>query len=174
MWEADPDPIPPVGTQQTWDPFVEESVFGIKEISHLLSKWFFVIGIEQRHGVPQGIASEHPLVQHLAAAEGATRGVPRQVEQLRPVAGVGRVGSQVLVQLGSEGRIEIGLGGQGHKAAGSQKLDDFNHPGVHRSAELGPASLERGGGGRHDTPLVRRGVGLGCPEAGLQYVSLGD
>ncbi|MED5569645.1 MAG: hypothetical protein VYE19_08250, partial [Chloroflexota bacterium] len=44
MWEAEPDPIPPVGNQQKWDTFVEESIFGIKEIAHLLSKWFFVIG----------------------------------------------------------------------------------------------------------------------------------
>src|SRR5437660_4484643 len=57
------------------------------------------LGIDRRHGAGagQGIAREKALVEHLAAAEGAAGGVPRQAEQLDPVPGGGVVGRQILL-----------------------------------------------------------------------------
>src|SRR5713226_3264679 len=42
---------------------------------------------------------EKPLVQHLTTAEGAAGGVPRQAEQLHPIARRGVVGGEVLLDL---------------------------------------------------------------------------
>ena len=56
----------------------------------------------------------------------------------------GGVGGQVVLHGWRQRAREIGLGGQGHEAAGPQQVDNFHHPGVHRAAKQGAARLERG------------------------------
>src|SRR4051794_3018170 len=69
----------------------------------------FAFGVDRRHraGAGQRIAGEEALVEHLAAAEGVAGHVPGQAEQLDPVARLGVVGREVLVDRGPKRPLEI-------------------------------------------------------------------
>src|SRR3954454_14679283 len=67
------------------------------------------LGVDRRHraGAGQGIAGEEELVEHLAAAEGVAGHVPGQAEQLDPLARLGVVGREVLLDRGLHWPFEI-------------------------------------------------------------------
>src|SRR5712691_5238280 len=77
------------------------------------------LGIDRRHGAGarERVAREKALVEHLAAAEGAAGGVPRQAEEFDPVPCRGVVGRQILLDRRRHRALEIRLARGQQKAA---------------------------------------------------------
>src|SRR3989454_11911759 len=107
----------------------------VEELSHALHD--LVLGIErvQRARPGERVAGEESLVENLAAPEGAAHDVPRQTEELHPVAGGRRIGREVLLDVRRDGTSEVRFARHDHEAAGAEQLQDLRHARIGRHEE---------------------------------------
>ena len=103
----------------------------MQKVADLTFEWFFVIGIEQNHGVSQWVC--HRTCARIKPTVNQKELHGTSHSSIFP--GIGGVDGQVLVNFRRDLNIETGLGGQCHQSVSTQKLDDLHHPGVYWLAE---------------------------------------
>src|SRR6266480_5629934 len=111
--------------------------------------------VDRRHrpGAGQGIAGKKALIEDLAAAKGVAGDVPGQAEELHPLAGLGVVGREILLDIGLQRAFEILLAWGQQEARRAQELQDFDHARIAIHHQI-TGAFDRQDRRAHDTPAV--------------------
>src|SRR5712691_11725551 len=119
----------------------------------------------------QWIARKKALIEHLSATKGATGNIPGKVKELDALACRGRVGGEVLFDLGGQRGVEVRLTRANHEAAGAQKLQDFHHLRIGRHEQVS-GDFYRQLRWTHDAPFIALGIGFSRAQTGLHELSV--
>src|SRR6266851_6635392 len=139
-------------------------VAAAEEFQHALHDLLLRVDSVQDARPCQWVAGEETLVEHLAAAKGAARDVPRESKQLDAIARRRVVGGEVLLDIRGERAREIRLARDDHKAAGPEQLQDLDHARISGHKQVA-RNLRRHLRGTHHAPFIDLSVGFGGAQA---------